>query len=378
MKLADFKLQTTGNRTRSSATVVWEDCDQPGQTVFMETEPRFSDDITCHPNAFIVGCLLPAMHYGEKRIRVEGDICPLLYEGLETVMGIMQHWSGGAYQPLDIEAEPARHPPHPTRPRHTALFMSGGIDSLAAFRLNQTRFSPSHPGRIKDCLLVHGFDIGGVVERGMKFHVFDRAQLALSYLVKDNGVNLIPVYTNIRHLCDNRDLWLDKFFGAVLAAVAHAFAPRVGMAFIASSYDITHLHPCGSHPILDPAYSSHDVRIVHRDLALSRLEKLEIVTSWGEAFQNLRVCLANVPDRLNCGRCEKCVRTMLELLAIDQLANTRAFEADDVSPELLNAFSIRIRDRQSFYQELLPLFEERGRNDLVAAIQDKLENDPTA
>ncbi|MBC8247597.1 MAG: hypothetical protein H8E81_08420 [Deltaproteobacteria bacterium] len=378
MRLTNFNLTTTDNRTRVSASVTWEDCDQPRQTVFIETESRFSDDISCNPNAFLVGCLLPAMHYGEKRIRVEGDICPLLNEGLQTVMGIMQHWSGGTYRPLVIEAKPADHIPYLTRKRHTALFMSGGIDSLAAFRLNRMNFSSSHPGRIADCLLVHGFDIGGVVERGGKFRVFDRARAALSYLVKDAGVNLIPAYTNIRHLCDNRNLWLDKFFGAVLAAVAHTFSPRLSVGLIASSYDISHLHPCGSHPLLDPAYSSYNLRIVHRDLALSRMEKLEIVASWEEAFQNLRVCLANVPDRLNCGRCEKCVRTMLELLSIDQLSNTRAFEENDVSPDRLSAFSIRIRDREPFYQELLPLLKERGRYDLVATIEDKLKNDPTS
>jgi hypothetical protein len=84
-------------------------------------------------------------------------------------------------------------------------------------------FPEQHPGSIKDCLLIHGFDIGGVIERGMKYHVFERAKAAMSLVAEDANVTLIPVYTNIRHLCDERDLWLNKFFGAVLAAVAHTF-----------------------------------------------------------------------------------------------------------------------------------------------------------
>ncbi len=344
MRLSDFNLNTKDNRTQATATVTWEDCDQPKRTVFIETESQFSDDISCNPNAFIVGCLLPAMHYGEKRIKIEEEICPFLNEGLKTAMGIIRHWSDESYRPLSIEAKKAHPSPYLNQKRHAALFMSGGIDSLAALRLNRLNYPKTHPGAIKDCLLVHGFDIGGVVERGMKYPVFDRAKAALSHLVKDANVNLIPVYTNIRHLCDNRDLWLEKFFGAVLAAVAHAFVSRLNMVFIASSYDITHLHPCGSHPLLDPVYSSYNLRIVHRDLELSRMEKLQMVASWDAAFQHLRVCLANVPDRLNCGRCEKCVRTMLEFLAINELHKTTAFEENDVSPELLSAFSIRIRE----------------------------------
>lgn len=378
MRISDFKLNTKGNRTRAVATITWEDCNQPQRDVFIETESRFSDAISCNPNAFIVGCLLPAMHYGEKRIKIEEDICPFLNEGLNTAMGIIQHWSDGSYRPLLIEAKKARHTPYLDQKRHAALFMSGGIDSLAALRLSQLNYPKTHPGAIRDCLLVHGFDIGGVVERGMKYPVFDRAKAAISHLVKDANVNLIPVYTNIRHLCDNRDLWLEKFFGAVLAAVAHAFDSRLNMVFIASSYDITHLHPCGSHPLLDPVYSSYNLRIVHRDLALSRMEKLQIVASWDAAFQHLRVCLANVPDRLNCGKCEKCVRTMLEFLAINKLHKTAAFEKNDVLPELLSAFSIRIRDREPFYQEILPHLNNQGRYDLVEAIEDKLKNDPTS
>jgi hypothetical protein len=378
VRISDFKLNTKGNRTRAVATITWEDCNQPKRDVFIETESRFSDAISCNPNAFIVGCLLPAMHYGEKRIKIEEAICPFLNEGLNTAMGIIQHWSDGSYRPLLIEAKKARHTPYLDQKRHAALFMSGGIDSLAALRLSQLNYPKTHPGAIRDCLLVHGFDIGGVVERGMKYPVFDRAKAAISDLVKDANVNLIPVYTNIRHLCDNRDLWLEKFFGAVLAAVAHAFDSRLNMVFIASSYDITHLHPCGSHPLLDPVYSSYNLRIVHRDLSLSRMEKLQIVASWDAAFQHLRVCLANVPDRLNCGKCEKCVRTMLEFLAINKLHKTAAFEKNDVLPELLSAFSIRIRDREPFYQEIIPHLNNQGRYDLVEAIEDKLKNDPTS
>lgn len=47
----------------------------------------------------------------------------------------------------------------------------------------------------------------------MKFHVFDRALDAISKITDDAGTTLIPVYTNIRHLCDERELWLDSFSG---------------------------------------------------------------------------------------------------------------------------------------------------------------------
>ncbi|MCF8126739.1 MAG: hypothetical protein K9J51_11015, partial [Desulfotignum sp.] len=216
------------------------------------------------------------------------------------------------------------------------------------------------------------FDIGGVQERGAKFHVFDRAMTAISKITRDAGTTLVPVYTNIRHLCDERSLWLDSFFGAVLAAMAHSFSDRVNLMFIASSYDIPNLHPCGSHPLLDPEYSSYAVRIRHRDYELSRLEKIKIVSKWDTAFQNFRVCLANVPDLLNCGRCEKCVRTMTELTALGLLHKTRAFAADEVTPADIAQFDITIRVRPPFYRPLIPLLRRQGRGDLAGTIETLL------
>ena len=106
------------------------------------------------------------------------------------------------------------------------------------------------------------------------------------------------------------------------------------------------------------------------------MEKLKIVSQWRTAFDNLRVCLANVPDRLNCGRCEKCVRTMTGLAALGRLGATAAFVEDDVDCSLFDAFKIVIRERGSFYEEMIPYLEGRGRTDLVECIRAKLAEPP--
>ncbi len=374
MQISDLNSIKNEERVRVAATVIWEDCDQPQKDIYIETEAPFTADISYNPHAFLVGCLIPAMHFGEKRIVLDAAICPGLKEGLETVMSLIMEWSGGHLHPLSIEAKASSSVQYWEKQRQAGLFLSGGIDSLAALRANKLTYPEMHPGAIKDCLFVHGFDIGGVVKRGMKYHVFERAKSAMSQVVEDANVNLIPIYTNIRHLCDERELWLEKFFGAVLASVAHAFASRLELVYIASSYDIPNLVPCGSHPMLDPEYSSFDMRIRHRDLSLSRLDKLRIVAGWDIALNNIRVCLANVQDRMNCGKCEKCVRTMIGLLAIGALDKTEAFVEDDVSPDLLSGFSITIRHREPFYRELLEPLKSSGRDDLVNVIKSKLLN----
>jgi hypothetical protein len=373
MRLSNLRIIGNDTLTRAAATVGFEDRDQPDQEIFIETETAFAKDIIPNPHAFAVGCIIPALYFGERRLTLDEAICPRLKEGLETVMALMHHWTGGEFQPLAIDAPLAKTNRYAEKKRHAGVFLSGGIDSLAALKLIMDNYAPTHPGRPKDALLVHGFDIGGVIERGAKYHVFERAKTAMTPVAAAAGLTLIPVYTNIRHLCDNRDLWLNQFFGAVLAAAIHAFAPRIDLAWLASSYDIPHLHPCGSHPLLDPEYGSSDLQIRHRDVGLPRMHKLKIVAGWDVAFQNFRVCLANVPDKLNCGRCEKCVRTMLELEALGLLDKTRAFAEDSVDPAWLDAFSITIRVRNPFYEELIEPLKARGREDLAGKIRDKLK-----
>ncbi|MFO7715016.1 hypothetical protein [Desulfosarcina sp.] len=372
MKLSNLHVKKNHGLIRAVAAVRFEDCDQPAQEIFIETETEYAEGIFANPHAFAVGCIIPALWFGERRLALDEPVCPRLKEGLETVMALMHHWTGGTFQPLAIDAPLTQTALQTSKKRHAAIFLSGGMDSLAALKRIKDSYAPTHPGYPKDALLVHGFDIGGVIERGAKYPVFERARAAMTPVAEDTGLTLIPIYTNIRHLCDNRDLWLNQFFGAVLAAAVHAFSPRINLAWLASSYDIPHLHPCGSHPLLDPEYGSTDLQIRHRDVGLSRMEKLKIVAGWDVAFQNFRVCLANLPDKLNCGRCEKCVRTMLELEALDLLHKTRAFEADKVDPAWLDAFSITIRVREPFYKELIEPLRRRGRQDLAEKIERKL------
>jgi hypothetical protein len=375
MKIGNLEKRASSGLIRASATVQFEDCGEPPKEIFIETETAFDKGFIANPHAFVVGCIIPALYFCEKRIVLEEAICPRLKEGLETVMAIMHHWTAGEFKPLTVEAPLTRTELFRGEKRHASIFLSGGMDSLAALKQLKDNYKPSHPGYPKDALLVHGFDIGGVVARGAKYHVFERAKRAMQPVAKEAMLTLIPVYTNIRHLCDNRDLWLNQFFGAVLAASAHAFAPRINLAWLASSFDIPSLHPCGSHPLLDPEYGSYDLEIRHRDAGLSRMDKLKIVSQWDVAFQNFRVCLANVPEKRNCGRCEKCVRTMLELEALNLLDKTAAFEDDAVDPKWLDAFSITIRGRESFYEELISPLEAKGRTDLAEKIRMKLRMD---
>lgn len=369
MRIENLREERNGNRARSVAVVHWEDSDRPSQEVFFETDKEFADSLTCNPHAFLVGCLIPAFHHGEKRIFIDEEICPELKDGLITAMSWIRHWFYDTGRDIvQIEARIRTKSLTPGKPDRAGSFFSGGVDSYATLRMNRLEFPLEHPGSIKDVLVVYGL-------HNDETESFKQVLRAASEEIQNAGVTAIPVYTNVVSLGHGWDFWGDELEGAALSSIAHAFTKRLSVVSIGCTFDIPTLIPHASHPHLDPNYSSHDLRIRHDGIALSRLEKVKLVSGWDNAFQNLRVCnnMKYVgPGMLHCGQCEKCIRTMLALLVLDVLQKARVFPAHDVSEELfrskvnLNKVSVR------FYQELLGPLAEKGRNDLVSAIKDKI------
>jgi hypothetical protein len=371
MRIEDLRAVTKNTRARVAATVIWEDSDRPAQELFFETDQAFAEDLSCNPHAFLVGSMVPALRHGERRIAIDATICPELRNGLLTAMGWLCKWSGPVCKPLTIEAKPGVPPPEPRKEPRAGSFLSGGVDSLAMLRSNRLDFPLEHPRSIDDCLLVHGFDIGGTATAGSEMESFERAREALSIIAKDANVNLVPVFTNVRHLDDDVDFWIFEFHGAALSSVAHAFSTRLTWVAIASTYDIPNMNIWGSHPLLDPNYSSAELQIHHDSLWLSRLEKVRLVADWDVALSHLRVCTLNPPGIPNCGHCEKCIRTMLELLAVGKLTDTPAFPQKDVTGDMLQSLSITNGYQDSCYRELIHPLRVQGRPNLASLIEAK-------
>lgn len=384
MKIENLRSGKRNNRERISATVIWEDCDRVPIEVFFETEEHFAEDISCDPHAFLVACLLPAMRYGEKRVSIDAEICPELHDGLITVMSWMRHWYdwyGPDYELVKIEARRKRRATLCAGNPRAGILFSGGIDSLATLRANRLNYPEKHPGFIRDGILVYGLEVD---EPADFEHVLD----SLSVLAEKIGVTLIPVYTNIRSLGPQDDtafwrtFWIPEYMAAPFAAIGHALSRRLTSLSINSGFDISGImpggrhEPHGSHPLIDPNYSSINLRIRHEGITLSRLEKTKLVAGWDIALQHLRVCNRSqhyIHEMLNCGKCEKCIRTMLALEALGALEKTTAFPVRVITPEMVEATRPLAPNTFQNYEELLQPLAERGRHDLCLAIRRKLD-----
>jgi hypothetical protein len=380
MRIEDLRYENNGSRTRAAATVIWEDCARPTQEVYFETEPEFAAGLSCNPHAFLVGHIVPAMEYGEKRVFIDAEICPELRDGLTTVMTWLRHWY---YRPdrdiVRIEAKAAARPSSRSSSNRAGFFFSGGIDSLATLRTNRLNFPETHPGSIKDGLLVYGLELDSMEAFG---YVKDR----LADLARGLGITLVPVYTNLYLNYRAEDaknsflFWNDKYEGAALSAVAHAFSQRYSVVSTNSAYPVpVCLKPKGTNPLMEPYFSSYDLRIRYECTTLSRLERTRLVADWDVALQHLRVCnqfTRYTSSSLNCGRCEKCIRTKLTLLALGKLDRTTAFADNEVSEELIRT-NVRLTSERGFvivpfYEELITPLRQIGRLDLARVVERKV------
>ncbi|MBE9167394.1 hypothetical protein IQ238_07590 [Pleurocapsales cyanobacterium LEGE 06147] len=145
------------------------------------------------------------------------------------------------------------------------------------------------------------------------------------------------------------------------------------VSIASSSYNLANLNPWGSHPLIDPRFSSSDLHIRHEDAALSRLAKTQLVAQWDVALKHLRVCnekSSYLEGNYNCGKCEKCLRTMVAFMALGVLEQVPTFKEKNVSKDLLlKAAYIGDSYEEACYRELLAPLAQIHRYDLVYAIK---------
>ena len=396
MRIENLTSSIAGDLARISATFKWEDCERPEREIYIETPLEFRDDLNCNPNTFITAGIMPAMRHGEKRILVDGSVCPQLRNGLETACLQFRKWYGsGVFDPVSIEATGGFKAASPSTPARVASFFSGGVDSMTTLRSNRLDFPLDHPASISDCVLLYGFDLGGYENLPGNRENFEYAVSSCSRLAALENFTLIPVYSNVRYLDDDDSNMYQFYFGAILAAIAHGFTKRITTALIPSCACVLGgMSPMGSHPLLDRNYGSAVLTIEHDGARFSRFEKTGLIADWDNGLKHLSTCWNAFRSRdvLNCGECEKCIRTMATLLVYGKLGQCPTYPLDDISPGLLRTIKVGLPATSpssrkelikaayltlgaaniGYWRDLVAPLERIGREDLVVVIRDML------
>ena len=192
---------------------------------------------------------------------------------------------------------------------HGYLFaFSGGVDASATLLRHSDNSLGWRRLPIGSAVLVHGFDIPHTDSAG-----FNRALVKAKRITASLGVSLVTVRTNIKELPVN---WEDAC-AADVASILHVFNEVYdGGVFASDEPYKSPLLPWGSNPVSNPFLGTQSFPIRTDGAELSRLEKIKLVARNKAVVDNIRVCWEGKVAGNNCGTCEKCVRTQLELAVI--------------------------------------------------------------
>lgn len=379
MRIENVLRRASGSVQELSATVVWEDSDRAPQEIFFRVcgDTATLRDDNFHP--FLVGAIAPALRNGEKRIKIDGPVCPVLKEHLRTLVAYLNEWywyeyglRRGEQRQVALEAGDSGGVATNSTAR-TGCFFSGGVDSFCMIRQNRSLFPRSHPFSIRDAFFVHGFDMGGRPEYGTEEDAFRFMADEFRDVMQEAALNLLAVYTNVRTLEPSFLAWRSDFMGPAMAALAHVFSGHLSDICIASSQHVVEWQELyASHPFTTPYLGSHELRFHYTDARLRRVDKVAVVAEWPAALRVLRVCLFGTPGKLNCGRCEKCTRTALELLCAGKSAEAAALSDGDLTPELVRQRLEPKSDNLPFYVPLAGELERKGFGALARAVKQVL------
>jgi hypothetical protein len=266
---------------------------------------RFPPDRKVAPrgDAFLTAALLPAMRTGTPlEIDPAAPVSPRLLASVDVLQEIFSSW----YPYLHKVAVRAVAAPAEPLNAGVASFFSGGVDGSYTFL--------KHEQEITHLLFAKGIDMQ-LSNDGL----FDQALQANREFLEARGKQLVALETNVRFLGHAYPPlnWL-ICHGGGLASIALALGFQ--RVYIAATHTYAELFPWGSHPLTDQHWSTEGTELVHDGAEARRSEKLERLGSFRDALQILRVCWHDAG--YNCGRCEKCMRTMVGLRALKLSAPT--------------------------------------------------------
>lgn len=289
-----------GPPTRCSARVRLPDGTEV--ELFVEADVAVTRDATPW-----VPALVPiAMAVGADVI-VEGPVDPATVSSTAQAQSVLHGW----YPELPVVGVHAPSVPPAAQPSPgVACFFSGGVDSFFSVL--------RHRDEITHLVFVHGFDIPITNE-----DLAGRARNAARDAAGSLGLPLIEVRTNLRELSNGRSDWQTRYHGAAMATVAHALSDHFSRVLVPGSYSEKDLHPWGTHPDLDRHWSGSRLRLEHDSVDVPRPEKVRSLAEHQVALDHLRVCFKNKDNAYNCGRCEKCLRTMINLSTAGALDRCR-------------------------------------------------------
>lgn len=274
----------------------------------------------------------------------------LAVENSQQLQAIVAEWYPWM-QEIEIIAETVVAP-STSEAKGVGCFFSGGVDSFYSVvtRLEEV----THLIFVRE-----GFDIHAS-EAELSVEALREMQAAADAY----GKELIVVSTDIRKYSDRFQGWGERYHGAALATVGMLLSNHLSRVIIPSSFSTEDLHPWGSHPQTDPLWSASHMVVEHHGEETRRYAKVAAISSDETAMRHLRICWRNTGGAYNCGKCEKCLRTMTELYMVKSLTRCATLPKK-IDTKLVRSLKLRGSGQTFARTNIEQLRAVRGRWDPV-------------
>ena len=289
----------------------------------------------------LIPALLPLAMRAGTTLELPAPVSAQLLRTTGEVQAVFRLWREElSVVPVEGSTEERR----PGSGAGVGTFFSGGVDSF--FTLLR------HEHEITHLIFVLGFDIPPE-RQALEEQALDTARTVAAEL----GKELIAVRTNLRQVAAAQLDW-DLYHGPSLAAVGLSFQGTLRKLFVPGSYNYGNLFPWGSHPLVDPLWSTESLEVVHDSADTRRTEKVAALADSELAMRRLRVCWEMPHGEYNCGRCEKCLRTVITLEALGAAGRCRTLPAR-ADRRVLARLHIKSETGDAYRRENLELLRKR-------------------
>ncbi len=305
---------------------------------------------------FLAGLLLACM-YEQEDLLIDTEISKSLLKNISNIQDIVSDWHSDLKK-IKINCAGFNDANFTKSLKNkNAVFFSGGVDSSYSLL--------KHTQELTHLILVWGFDIG---LGNKKF--WETVLIKIKQTAAEMGKSLITVKTNLRTIADKTDAnWGKKYSGCFWEILYVSSLVSVGLCLQNSLQHIiiptTLVEEKQSD--LDKIWSNNKLVFQH-DEKISRLKKISYLSNFPSTINNLRVCYLIKEGNINCGHCEKCIRTIVAATLLGVKLNEANFTRMPVLKDIIN---LDIREgtlNHSFWLELMKEAKLRKNFELLNAI----------
>lgn len=283
--------------------------------MWFEVDDRFSHGL-CYEkiDAFVAATLFYCMEKGLD-IRSDAKISErLLYQLSSEYIPVISK-NTKKYNPIDIVA--------PTDGSRVPSFgrvgtgVSGGVDSFYTILKHYKVAEELKDYELTDLTF---FNVGSHGDNGGKIarELFYKRSIKAKKIAEELELPIILVDSNISEfICQSFLATASVRNIAAILALQKYFCKYYFSSGEPVSFFNLDERENDNYDILNTVhFSTENVEIYNTGLSQTRIDKLEFISKYPVARKNLNICIAGED---NCGECDKCVRTMNALYALDAL-----------------------------------------------------------